>query len=396
MRHLKILLFVISLTISTQTYAWFFFFIPGSVTRSIGDAITGAKGNICVKEGSKEGDVINSPTGNTAKVLSVSGTSSTCQNPALPIRAELEFTYKFVSKAGIELSDDYEAKPITDLERFNGYLLKAAAKGMANQGVMVTAIGKSANRDLKSLASSVENSSLKNVNFKEVKSQNPEQITIKGLPAVRWEIAATLKGLFGADVTYLYTIIEGSDEFVMINAYAPSSFFQSNRAELAKIAEGISGLQLATGLVTSSRATEPPLSSSSTPADPNIKENLAPSLARPSTTSSSDPEVGKLSGLQQKSQALIEAQEAVSDNPDKVSSWNMLGAVHLDEKSYEKAVAAYSEALKRNPKNADTLFGLGSTYNAMGNKDKVREVYLDLKKYDSKQAASYFKKFLLP
>jgi tetratricopeptide (TPR) repeat protein len=395
MNQFKMLLFVMSLTMSTQAYAWFFFFLPGSVTRSIGDAITGAKGNICVKEGTKEGDVINSPTGNTAKVLSVSGSSSICQNPALPIRAELEFTYKFVSKAGIELSDDYEAKPITDLERFNGSLMKAAAKGTANQGVIVSAIGKSANRDLKSLASGIENSSLKNVNFKEVKSQNPEQITIKGLPAVRWEIVATLKGLFGADVTYLYTIIEGSDEFVLINAYAPSSFFQRNKADLSKIAEGISGLQPATSLPTTLAANEQKASSPA-PVDATDNGNISASQTRPSIATSSDDGVVKLSGMQQKSQALTEAQEVVSDNPDNVSSWNILGAVHLDEKSYEKASAAYAEALKRNPRNVDALFGLGGTYNAMGNKDKVREVYLDLKDYDSKQAASYFKKFLLP
>ncbi len=103
-----------------------------------------------------------------------------------------------------------------------------------------------------------------------------------------------------------------------------------------------------------------------------------------------------MSALQQKSKALIEAQESVADNPDNVLSWNILGAVHLDEKSYEKAVAAYSEALKRDPRNVDTLFGLGSAYNAIGNKDKVREAYFILKDYDSKQAVSYFKKFLLP
>jgi tetratricopeptide (TPR) repeat protein len=313
----------------------------------------------------------------------------------LPIRAELEFTYKFVSKAGIELPDDYEAKPVTDLERFNGFLLKAAAKGMVNQGVVVTAIGKSANRDLKSLASAVETSSLKNVNFKEVKSQNPEQITIKGLPAVRWEIVATLKGLFGADVTYLYTAIEGNDEFVLVNAYAPTSYFQSNKADLAKVAEGISGLQAATSLVTPTAVTEQQPSSSSAAADTKDQGNPTPNQA-PLAAAPNDLGAGKSSGLQQKSQELIEAQEAVADNPDKVSSWNKLGAIHLDEKSYDKALAAYSEALKRNPKSSDTLFYLGATYNAMGNKDKVREVYLDLKKYDSKQAASYFKKFLLP
>lgn len=386
MKQLNALVLVTGLALSTHANAWFFFFIPGSLTRAVGDAVTGAKGNICVKEGSKEGDVITSPTGNTAKILSVSGTSSSCPKPELPIRAELEFTFKFSSKAGIELSDDYEAKPVTDLERFNGTLLKASAKGMVNQGVIVSAIGKTANRDLKTIASGVETRSLTNSAFKEVKSQNPEQITIKGLPAVRWEIVGTLKGLFGADVTYLYTLIEGGDEFVLVNAYAPTSYFQNNRPEVVKIAEGITGLHNAPNQIASQANTNQQLTSSS----------AAPADLGNADSSHTESGGTKAPGKQQKSQALIEAQEGVADNPDNISSWNKLGMVYLEEQNFEKAIAAYSEALKRNSKNADALIGMGSTYNAMGNKDKVREIYFDLKNCDSKQAAAYFKKFLLP
>ena len=90
----SIIFLCLSLT-ALNANAWFIY-IPGSVTRAIGDAITGAKGDICVKDSYKVGDVITSPqTGNTAKILSLSGTSSICPNPANPIRADVEFTFNF-------------------------------------------------------------------------------------------------------------------------------------------------------------------------------------------------------------------------------------------------------------------------------------------------------------
>ena len=94
MRRLAVVMIVGGLAFSNSANAFFFFFLPGSATRAIADSITGAKGNICVKEGTQIGQILTSGNGNTAKVLSLSGTSSMCSNPAIPIRAELEFTYK--------------------------------------------------------------------------------------------------------------------------------------------------------------------------------------------------------------------------------------------------------------------------------------------------------------
>ena len=69
----------------------FFFFVPGQVVGAIGDAITGAKGDMCVKEGANVGDVLKSTAGNTGVIKSLSGASGRCRNPATPIRAEIEF-----------------------------------------------------------------------------------------------------------------------------------------------------------------------------------------------------------------------------------------------------------------------------------------------------------------
>jgi hypothetical protein len=239
----KVLLLAIGLAACADAHAWFVFFVPGSVTRAIGDAFTGSKGNICVKEGTKAGDVLNANNGNTAKVISVSGTSSICQNPVLPIRAELEFTYSFSSKAGIDLPDDYESRSLTELERFNGFVLKAESKTTKNQGVQVSSTAKKPNRDLQTMANNIETSNLRNPNFKQAHSQNPEQIIVNGMNAIRWEIVGTLKGLFGQDVTYLYTLLEGDDEVVLVNVYSPRDRFAEQKAEFAKISETVVGLR---------------------------------------------------------------------------------------------------------------------------------------------------------
>ena len=78
-------------------------FIPGSVTQGISDAVTGAKGDICVGSTAKPGDVLTSPSGNTGRIKSTSGTSSMCRDARLPIRAEVEFTFSHKSNAGFDL-----------------------------------------------------------------------------------------------------------------------------------------------------------------------------------------------------------------------------------------------------------------------------------------------------
>lgn len=245
MRRLAFVLIVAGLTFSNSACAWFFFFIPGSAPRAVADAFTGAKGNICVKEGTQVGQILTSGNGNTAKVLSLSGTSSICQNPTLPIRAELEFTYNFTSRAGIDLSDDFQPGTINDLERFNGWLLKATSKNTQNHGIQISATTKKANLNIETVANSIEQASLKNARLKDVASARTEKLTINGMPAVRFEISGTLSGIFGQRITYQYTILEGDNEIAVVNVYAPIAYMESNRQELQKVTERVSGLRSA-------------------------------------------------------------------------------------------------------------------------------------------------------
>lgn len=66
-----------------------FVFIPGSVVGGVSDAITGSKGEHCVSRAAKVGDTIRLYDGRLFRVESLSGTSSRCNDAALPIRAEL-------------------------------------------------------------------------------------------------------------------------------------------------------------------------------------------------------------------------------------------------------------------------------------------------------------------
>jgi len=239
---------IILFCFSQNANAVFFFFIPGSVTRGVADSISGAKGNICVKEVTKVGDVLPSVAGNTMKILSLSGSSTMCTNPALPIRADVEFTFTFKSTAGVNLSDDYEAKPLTDLQRYNGALLLAVSKSTKNKGIAINAREKKPNADPQSLASNVEKAQVSTL--VEAVSKNQEQIKLNGSNAWRFEVHGKTKGVFGTEMVYIVTVIEGDNEILVITAYTPASNYEKDKDELRKVASEITGISANTTAIT--------------------------------------------------------------------------------------------------------------------------------------------------
>lgn len=85
MKFLRILCVVPVLAL----HGCFVFYIPPSVINAASDSLSGAEGEHCVDSRAKVGDSITLPNGSVWKVASLSGTSSRCQNPTLPIRAKL-------------------------------------------------------------------------------------------------------------------------------------------------------------------------------------------------------------------------------------------------------------------------------------------------------------------
>lgn len=76
--------------LASQLGGCFFVFIPGSLIQKVSDGFTGAEGEHCVSTVAKVGDKIRTPSGATYTVRSLSGTSSRCNDPGLPIRAALD------------------------------------------------------------------------------------------------------------------------------------------------------------------------------------------------------------------------------------------------------------------------------------------------------------------
>lgn len=71
----------------------FFVYVPGSVTTSVNDALTGEHGRYCVAREAKVGDRIHLPDGGVGVItaLTSNGHSFACK-PKRPIRAEIERT----------------------------------------------------------------------------------------------------------------------------------------------------------------------------------------------------------------------------------------------------------------------------------------------------------------
>jgi hypothetical protein len=245
MKRWMIALFVLGLTVSNSAQAWYFFFISVRIPPPKVDSVSDANGKLCVKEGTQVGQILTSENGNTAKVILLSGTSPICPNPALPIRAELKFTNTFSSQAGIELPDDFQSIPLGDLQIFNGSILLAMSKRTKNHAIVISSMPKKANSDIETIANNLERQSLNNPKLKNVTSTRTEKLTIQGMPAIRFEISATLGGILGPRLVYQYTLIESDKEVVLVNVYAPVDYMDENRQKLQKLAEQIKGLHSA-------------------------------------------------------------------------------------------------------------------------------------------------------
>lgn len=203
--------------------------------------------------------MLASPAGNTATVKSLSGTSSKCQDPAIPIRARLEFTYNFSTKAGIDLPEGYEPSALNDFQRFEGALLKAEDR--KGRGVFVNVAPRNSAVDLQTRALNVAGK-MSTLIDKAVVS-NPETLNIGGLPTARLEVRGNNKNLFARSFVYVVTVMEAENEVVVVNAWSPS---ESDLDSLRTIPSRITGLTPPANASTAiSVAVTPPIAAASAP-----------------------------------------------------------------------------------------------------------------------------------
>ncbi len=119
MKNIKLFLSVIfaCFLFASEANAWLI--IPGALI----DAVIGVKGEHCVEESAKIGDVKYLQNGSSAEITGFSWLNKGCFEPT-PRRAELKFNF-FKSKSIINLPDGYKISDVNTHLKINGSILKA-------------------------------------------------------------------------------------------------------------------------------------------------------------------------------------------------------------------------------------------------------------------------------
>lgn len=190
----------------------------------------------CVKSFVKEGDIETSVAGSTQKVIALYGESSSCKDPVRPIRADLEFDIRPPS-ANIELTSDFEALELSDLARYQGYLINAQLKSIQDSYLSIAYAKNNPPTDLAQRVSTAEKAD--SSGFKEGFYSTQEKIQINGVDAIRYEISGTKKGFFGKDVSIIFTAFERGDEVLIISGTCPTSDYPKFREAIINLANSV-------------------------------------------------------------------------------------------------------------------------------------------------------------
>ena len=242
---------------ASSAMAWFFF-IPGSLTSAIADAITGEEGFHCVARSVQVGDRIKTATG-PGIVKSLSGESSRCStNLNRPIRALLipaedlpTPTAKTVeskdaivkekasSNAQLELSDEWQQRPLVAGQDPKVIVLYAVNK-TTNTALTLGTIKRSELGQVSVFAQTRQATLASNLT--DPKLSPIESLRVGQLPAWRYTVTGNSKRGNQISWTYMVTIYEGKDEVIIVNTWTTSVNFELQQAEMHKIENGLSGV----------------------------------------------------------------------------------------------------------------------------------------------------------
>lgn len=250
-------LIIISISFYVNSSMAWFFFIPGSLTSAISDAITGEEGYHCVSRTTQVGDRIQTGSG-PGIVKSLSGESSRCAtNLNKPIRALLipaeglpatvakgadpkpPAATKASSNAQLELSDDWQQRPLQAGQDPKVIVLFAVNK-TTNTALTLGTIKRSELGDVAVFAKTRQVGLAGNLN--DAKLGSIESITVGQLPAWRYTVTGNSKRGNQSSWTYMVTIYEGRDEVIIVNTWTTSANFELQQAEMHKIENGLSGV----------------------------------------------------------------------------------------------------------------------------------------------------------
>ncbi|MFH1814292.1 MAG: hypothetical protein ABIF28_09025 [Pseudomonadota bacterium] len=249
------LAFVALIAISTNANAWFFFFIPGSVSSKVADVITGDEGEHCVAESAAVGDSVNLSSGGSATIKSLSGKTARCTTPEYPIRAKLgpsqsdlratrdetattqsDNTGTSVKLNSVSVETGWDIQPIDDRAVRSGVVMKAYNRTI-DSWIQLGVAKRSAIRDLPEFVQArkaIQASVMKNSEISETKT-----LRVGEIPAWQFEITGLSNG---QKMSYMQTIFEGSDEVVGVEIWTTSANYFSVKQRLVETTESLSGL----------------------------------------------------------------------------------------------------------------------------------------------------------
>lgn len=198
----------------------------------------------CIASIYKVGDKIRSPIGSSSYsiVKSLSGASSKCSVQTNPILANVEVIIGISPSFQMEIPEDFKAAPIDDINKFNGSVLTAISDkgGSRELAVFVR------QREAMISADSIKQATVSGMAavFKDAPIlKNQEELTINGLRAWRYEIIGTTKSIFASSITYQLTMLEGENEYVIVNATTKTSNYEEDKEAMRSFAYKISGLK---------------------------------------------------------------------------------------------------------------------------------------------------------
>jgi len=225
MKNILFFIFFISTLAKAETT-----YIPGEV---IGWLASPFFGQFCIPEGSKVGDLLpNKLSGNFAKVRSLDRASKGCENQANPIRADVDF---IISKSNVKLSipESYSPMFVSDIDKFNGLLLKANLGSFFNEDILtISSFRRGVIPNLQLFAQELQKKEMGRIeNMKE------EIINLKNIKVYKYEDIKENKCLFCSEDAIVLTALAdtGKDEIIVLQIKLSTSKFKTEKDRLIGI-----------------------------------------------------------------------------------------------------------------------------------------------------------------
>lgn len=142
-----------------------------------------------------------------------------------------------VAKVDLNLPEGWERKPLTQ-SMVNGGGSVYASHNAMDTAVLLSVAYRKGVTDL--MAYAISRRAAMEKKLLNAQSTEITRLDINGRQAFRFEVAGYVQG--GVKLTYLYTIIEGTEQFAVVNAWAKSINYTQRKESLEELASKLTGL----------------------------------------------------------------------------------------------------------------------------------------------------------